>query len=335
MAELSSNVLTLADAAKLRDPDGKIAAVAELLSQSNEVLNDILWKEGNLPTGHRISQRMSLPTPAWRQMNAGIAPSKSTSAQVDEQCGMLEAYSEVDQALAELNGNTSSFRLAEASAFIEAMYQEFAGTMFYGDTSTAPEEFKGLAPRYNSLTGNLADNVISGGGSGSDNSSIWLVVWGANSVYGIYPKGTMAGLKHEDLGLTTVETTAGIAGNRMRAYLDHWVWKCGLCIHDYRYIVRIPNIDISNLVAQSSAADLVELMIKATHRPPSISGSGLRPVFYVNRSIFQYLDIQRYNNAISGGALTYEVIDGKRIPMFRGIPVRIVDQLTEAESAVS
>lgn len=333
MAELSSNVLTLADAAKMRDPDGKTAAIVELLGQTNDVLSDMLWAEGNLPTGHRISQRTSLPSVYWRQINEGVSPSKSTSAQVDEQCGMLEAYSEVDQALAELNGNTASFRLAEASAFLESMSQEFTGTLFYGNTATAPEEFKGFAPRYSSLSGNYAENVINGGGTGSDNSSIWLVVWGQNTVSGIYPKGSKAGLQHEDLGLVTVETTAGIAGNRMRAYQDHWVWKCGLAVKDWRYIVRIPNIDISNLVAKSNAADLVELMIKATHRVPGFNVG--KPVFYMNRSCFQMLDIQRRDDVISGGSLSYDMVDGKRVPMFRGIPIRIVDQLTESEAALT
>jgi hypothetical protein len=333
MAGLGSYALTLADWAKRIDPDGKTPQIAELLSQTNPVLDDMVFIEGNLPTGHRTTIRTGLPTPAWRLLNQGVQPSKSTTAQVDEQCGMLEAYSEVDKDLAELNGNVAQFRLSEASAFVEAMNQEMASTLFYGNQGLAPEEFTGLSIRYSSLSAASGQNVITGSGAGADNSSIWLVGWGPQTIHGIFPKGSKAGLIHEDLGLTTVEASAGIAGARMRAYLDHWQWKVGVAVKDWRYAVRIPNIDISNLVAKSSAADLIELMIKAIHRIPNLAM--VKPVFYLNRSCFQMLDIQRRDDVISGGGLSYSDVDGKLVPMFRGIPVRICDALVESESVVS
>jgi hypothetical protein len=333
MATLNTNVLTLADWAKRVDPDGKTSKIVEMLSQTNEILDDMLFMEGNLPTGHRTTMRTGLPAVAWRLLNQGVQPSKSTSAQVDEACGMLEAYSEVDKDLAELNANVNDFRFSEAQAFIEAMNQEMASTLFYGNQGVSPEEFTGLAIRYSSLSAANAQNIIVGGGSGSDNSSIFLVSWGDRTCHGIFPKGSKAGLFHEDLGLVTVETTAGIAGSRMRAYQEHFQWKCGLALKDWRYVVRIPNIDISNLVSKSSAADLQELMIKAIHRLPSANMG--KPVFYMNRSVFQMLDIQRRDDVIAGGQLSYEVVDGKRIPMFRGIPIKICDALVENEALVS
>lgn len=331
MAVLGSNVATLADIAKRTDPDGKISSIVELLSQTNEMLPDMLWKEGNLATGERTTVRTGLPTVAWRLLNQGVQPSKSTTAQIDESCGMLEAWSEVDVELAKLNGNTSAFRLSEGMAFIEAMNQEMQSTLIYGNSSTAPEEFNGLAVRYSSLSAANGQNIVSGSGAGSDNSSIYLISWGANSIHGIYPKGSKAGLDHMDHGEVTVETTAGIAGTRMRAFQDQWTWKCGVALRDWRHVVRIANIDISNLVAKSSAADLIELMIKSIHRLPNRMG---KPVFYMNRTVFQMLDIQRRDDVISGGGLVYSEVDGKVIPTFRGIPIRLVDSLTETEAAV-
>lgn len=333
MSTLAATVLTLADWAKRLDPQGKVPVIVELLSQTNEILMDMLWKEGNLPTGERTTIRTGLPTVYWRLLNQGTSPSKSTTAQVDEQCGMLEAWSETDCDLAELNGNVGAFRLSEAQAFIEAMNQEMAQTLFYGNSGTAPEEFTGLAIRYSSLSANNGQNILSGSGSGSDNSSVWLVGWGQNTVFGMFPKGSKAGLKHEDLGKVTVETTAGIAGSRMRAYQDHWQWKAGLVVKDWRYAVRIANIDISNLVAKSSAADLTELMIKAVHRIPNMGMC--KPVFYMNRTCLEMLDIQRRDDIISGGGLTWDTIEGKRTASFRGIPIRVCDALTETEATVS
>lgn len=330
---LNASVLSLIDWAKRLDPDGKTAPIVELLNQSNEILLDMKWKEGNLPTGHRTTVRTGLPTAAWRLLNQGVQPSKSTTAQIDEGCAMLEAWSEVDKDLAELNGNTSQFRLSEAMAFIEGMNQTMATALFYGNSSVAAEQFNGLSVRYSSLSGGTAQNIISAAGSGSDNSSIWLVGWGDQSIYGIFPKGSKAGLIHDDLGESVIETVAGIGGARMMGYRDRWQWKCGIALRDWRYVVRIPNIDISNLVAKSSAADLTELMIKAIHRLPF--RKLVNPVFYMNRTCFEMLDIQRRDDVISGGQLKYEVVDGQNTPMFRGYPVRICDSIIQSETVVS
>lgn len=333
MGTLTTGALTMADWAKRLDPDGKTPMIVEMLSQSNEILPDMLYIEGNLPTGHRSTVRTSLPTPAWRLINQGTAPSKSTTAQVDEACAMLDAWSEVDVELAKLGGNASAFRLSEASSFIEAMGQEHAQTLIYGNVGTAPEEFTGLAARYNSLSGTNAQNIISGSGSASVNSSVWLVGWGANTIHGIFPKGSKAGIEHQDLGEVTVETTAGIAGNRMRAYQDHFILKTGLAVKDWRYAVRIANIDITNLTTESSDADLIKLMIKAMYRIPNLSGAKFG--FYMNRTCLEYLDIQARAAVQAGGGLVYERVEGKPMMTFRGIPVRKCDQLTETEATVS
>jgi hypothetical protein len=334
MATLAQNALTLADHAKRIDPDGKTPKIVELLSQTNEILTDMLYIEGNLPTGHRTTVRTGLPSVAWRLLNQGVQPSKSSTAQIDEACGILEAWSEVDQKVAELNGNTSAFRLSEAQAFIEAMNQEHASTLFYGNSSVSPEEFTGLSIRYSSLSAANAENIISAAGAGSDNTSIWLIVWGANTVHGIFPKGSKAGLDHEDLGLQTIETTSGIAGSRLRVYQDKWCMNTGLSVRDWRYAVRIANIDVSNLVANSgSQADLIDLMTKAIHRIPNLAMG--KPVFYMNRSVLQMLDIQKREEVKNGGQLSYSEVDGKPVMSFRGIPVRKVDAILDTEAVVA
>lgn len=332
-ATLSTAALTLMDWAKRLDPTGKIARIVEMLEQTNEILNDMLWLEGNLPTGHRTTVRTGLPAVAWRLLNGGVTPSKSQTAQLDEQCGMLEAYGEVDKDLAELNGNTSEFRLSEAVAFVEAMNQEMAGTLFYGNAGTAPEEFTGLAPRYSSLSANNGQNIISMAGAGADNSSIWLVVWGANTVHGIFPKGSQAGIRHTDKGLQTVVVGTGIGGAKMEAYLDHWQWKAGIALRDWRYAVRICNIDISLLVADTAGTSIkiMEAMLKAIHRIPSQQMG--KPVFYMNRTILEMLDIHAMNRV--NVYLNVGEEEGRRKVTFRGIPLRGNDQLLETEAVVS
>jgi hypothetical protein len=329
MATLGGNVATLADWAKRLDADGKVPSIVEILSQTNPILEDMQFKEGNLPTGERTTIRTGLPTVYWRLINQGVPPSKSTTAQVDEQAGMLEAWSEVDQDLAMLNGNTAAFRLSEAQAFIESMNQEMAQTVFYGNSGLSPEEFNGLAVRYSSLSAGNAQNIINCAGAGSNNTSIYLVVWGANSVHGIFPKGSKAGLAHEDLGLVTTEVTAGIAGNRMRAYQDRWQWKCGIAVKDWRYCVRAANIDVPALASGTGQANLVETMIKMMHRIPNMNMG--RAAFYMNRTAFQYLDFQRRDEAAPIDVVN---VDGKIINSFRGVPIRVTDVLLDTEAKV-
>ncbi len=329
MATLSATSYTLTDFAKSLDPDGRVARVIGLLSQTNEMLKDMMFVEGNLPTGHRITQETSLPAVYYRKLNQGIAPGAGHTAQVDEQIGMLEARAQIDKDLADLNGNTSAFRLSRAARHMEAMNQRMASTLIYGNAGTTQEEFSGLALRYSLLSAGNGGNIIDMGGTGSDNSSIWLCGWGAETVCGIYPKGSQGGIQHEDLGLQDAFDSNNL---RFRAYMDWWQWKNGVALSDWRYVVRMANIDISNLKAQTSAADLTEGMIKAIHLIPFASMGKL--TFYMNRACFTMLDIQRRADVIAGGGITYSSVDGVATPTFRGIPIRTVDALTQAEARV-
>ena len=336
MSALSANNPTLLDVANRLDPDGKIDTIVELLNQDNEILQDMTFVEGNLPTGHRTSVRTGLPTPTWRKLYGGVQPTKSTTAQVTDACGMLEAYAEVDKALADLNGNTAAFRLSEDSAHIEGMSQEMASTLFYGNESTEPAAFTGLAPRFNSLAAANRDNIISGGSVAgqTDNTSIWLCVWGPNTGHGIFPKGSKAGLQMEDKGQVTVENVDG-AGGRMEGYRTHYRWDMGLTVRDWRYFVRIANIDVSVLQDSTNgpAAQkaLIKLMIQASERIPSF-GKG-RAVWYVNRTIRESLRLgilERVSNN-----LNWETVEGKRVMTFDDIPVRRVDALVNNEARVA
>jgi len=327
---IASNVVTLADWATRVDPEGKIPIIIEMLAQKNEVIPDMHWEQGNLPTGHRVIQRTGLPTVMARSLNQGITPSKSTTTPVDEATASLEGFLEIDKDIVELNGEEAAFRMSEADAFIEGMNQGFANLMVYGDPTAAPAVFRGWAPRYASSTGYSGQNVLKGGGSGSVNTSIWLVCWGPNSVFGIFPKGSMAGLQHRDLGLQVVENVAGIGGARMMAYREHWQWKCGLAVADWRYLVRICNID-TTITSNNISADLIGLMSRAIDRLPSMTAG--RCAFYMNRTIFSILKIQAL--AKSNYALSVEEGLTQIEYKFLGVPLRKVDQILNTEATIS
>lgn len=333
MAVLSTGALTLADWAKRLDPDGKIPTIAELLSQTNEILEDAVFQEGNLPTGHRVTIRTGLPTVYWRALNQGVPTSKSTTAQVDEQVGILEARCHIDVELMKLNGNSNEFRMSEDAAFLEAMNQAQASTMLYGNPASDPRQYLGLASRYGTISGaGNAQNIIDAGGSLTNNTSIYLVVWGPQTVFCHFPKGSQAGLQFQDLAEESVQDANGGWYQAMRSLYQ---WKNGLVVKDWRYVIRICNINTANLVAESSAADIIKLMSRALDRIPNM-GMG-RAAFYMNRTVYSMLRIQALNK--SANAVTIEKgLNQFGTPTswasFEGVPLRKVDQLLNTEARV-
>lgn len=334
MATLSANNPTLLDLASRQDPNGQIAAVAEILNETNDILQDITFQEGNLPDGHKSTVRTGIPTPTWRKLYGGVTPTKSRTAQVRDSVGEMAAYAEVDKTLADLSGDPAQFRLTEDRPHIEGMMQEAAETLFLGDADAAPEEFTGLAPRYNSLSAESGDNIISGGGSGSDNRSIWLVVWSPMTVFGIVPKGSQAGLNVVDKGQVTLEDASdGSNTGRMEAYRTFYQWFMGLVVKDWRYCVRVANIDWSALVKDAATgADLADLMFQAIDLIPNMNMG--RAAFYMSRGVRTFLRRQ-VANATKQSTLSWENVGGIPVMSFQGIPIRRCDALAADESTVS
>src|SRR6185437_3119638 len=196
----------------------------------------------------------------WRLLNAGVPNAKSTTAQIVDTVGNLETYSVIDKDITDLNGNTAEFRLSEVKAFLEGMSQQVAATLIYGNQHVNPERFTGLAPRYASLTpanSQTANNVLNGGGTGSTNTSIWVTTWGMDTLHATFPKGKITGLQHRDMGEWPVTDSSS---NTYQAYRDHFKWEIGLVGRDWRYCVRIANIDVTQLTGVS-AANLINLIV--------------------------------------------------------------------------
>mgnify|MGYP001206623900 CR=1 FL=1 len=335
MPVLSAANPTLLDLAKRLDPDNKIADIVELLNETNEMLFDMSWIEGNLLTGHRTTVRTGIPEPTWRKMYGGVQPTKSTTAQITDNTGMLEAYAEVDKAMADLNGNTAEWRLSEDRPHLEGMNQTIQRTLLYGNEGTQPEAFTGLSPRFNSTTAANGENIIPAvtGGGATDNQSIWLVVWGPNTVHGIVPKGSIAGLQQEDKGQVTIENADG-NGGRMEAYRTHYRWDAGLTVRDWRYIVRIANISKAALKAdpEDGGPNLPDLMFEAIERIPNLTAG--RAAFYMSRGVRTKVR-QQSAKSVKNSTLTIDQIGGVPVMSFHGIPLRRVDALAADEALVS
>jgi hypothetical protein len=340
MAGIGNTYVDLIDVYKSKDPDGSIADVIEMLMELNPMLKDAYAVECNNGTTHRHTIRTGLPGVAWGKLYQGIAQGKSQKAQVDDSTGFVEGMSTIDKRVLSLSGSPAELRLSEAKAYLESIAQEIQATMIYGDTTSAPEEFMGLEPRFNDLSANNANQIIDAGGTGSDNMSIWFVTWADNAVHTIYPKGTMAGVEREDKGEQRV-----LDGSSNPYYVmeEMFTQHCGMAVKDWRYVSRIANIDASVLAADptdvdGSGNDLYHFMRKAYYALESRRHpAGGKICCYMNTDALEALDALGTN---AGGSDTFVrlkpmEIQGEEIQGYRGIPIRETDALHIAEARVT
>ncbi len=330
MASIGNTYPTLMDLASRMEGGSVAKSIIEIISPQNEVLDDIPWIECNDGSSHKTTVRTGIPSGTWRKLNYGVAQEKSTTAQIKDATGMLESYSTVDAALLNMAKDKAGFRLSEEKPFMYGLAKTVMDTFIYGDTETNPERFMGIAPRFDDLSGpENAENIISGAGAGADNTSIWLMVFGENSVHGVYPSGSQAGFQAKDLGEQTVYDAAN---NPYQAYRTHFKWDCGLVVRDWRQVVRIANIDVSDLTADAATgADILDLMVQALELVHDL-GAG-RACFLANRTIRSFLRRQMMNR--SNALLTLDNLWGRKVLMFDGVPVRRMDAILNTEAVVS
>ena len=345
MAGIGATYMNLVDLYKSKDPDGSIATVIEMLMEANPVMDDAVAVECNNGTSHIHTVRTGLPSVAWGKLYQGIAQSKSTKAQVQDTTGFVEALSTVDKRLLDLSTNANALRLSEAKAFLEAMEQEVTSTFFYGNTASAPNEFMGLSPRFNDLSAPNGGQIIDCGGVGSDNTSLWIVGWGVGRCHLLYPKGTKAGVQREDKGEQRVLDASNNPYYVLEEMFSHHI---GVAVADWRYVVRLANIDVSNLRADPTNIDgsnnsLYHFLRKgyyAMHgrRPSNLqTGNAGRTVIYGNKDILEALDALQSNTGANDtfARLRPAEVEGKEVMAYRGMPLRETDALLNTEAQVT
>jgi hypothetical protein len=339
MAALGTTLVTMADVAKSKDK--KIGNVAEVLVQHNPALNDIPYMEMNEGTRHIEEIRSALPAVYYRKANQAIPASKTTTEERTFTAAHFESKSQLDQAVAMRGGadRVAYNRWNQAQGHIQAHAIEHADLMFYGSPTDDARKVAGFADIFSTLSASEATSaqILDAGGTTNDLTSIYLVLWGERSVFGIYPKGTQSGLKRTDrsTGGNLVQINAldvnGNAGN-FWGYEEQFEIDHGLVVKDYRQVVRICNIDPALLIA-GTGPDLIELMAKALYTVDSLENG--TPVFYMNRTLEAWLDLQSMGKVGAGGGVTYENYQGKPILHFRKVPVRRADALVNTEDRIT
>lgn len=341
MSALGTTLVTLADVAKSKDK--QIGKVAEVLVQENPMLMDIPYMEMNMGTIHKEDIRSALPTVYYRKANQAIPASKTTVEERTFTAAHFESKSQIDAAVAKRGGmdRVAYNRWNQAQGHIQAHAIEHASLTIYGSPSTSARKVAGFFDIYstvNTTNEETANQVIDGGGTTTDNTSILLVHWGERSVFGIYPAGTQAGLKRTDRSAGNKEVqinaldSAGNAGS-FWGYEEQFEIDHGLVVKDYRQAARICNIDPALLRSGVGAADLIDLMISAAykiHNPQNGNG-----VWYVNRTIEAFLHKQALTKVGAGAGLTFDNYQGMPVLKFLGRPVRRSDALLNSEDQVT
>jgi len=331
MATLGATFVDLIDVYKQQDGRGNFVDVIEMLMEMTPMLDDAIAVECNKGTTHLHTVRSGLPTVTWGKLYQGIPNSKGAKAQVEDTTGFVEGLSTVDKRLLELSTNEGAVRLSEAQSYLEAMSQEVATKLIYGNSASDPEEFMGLAPRFDDLGAANGGQIIDAGGTGSDNTSIWFVTWGDNQCNLLYPKGTQAGVQRDDKGEQRV--TDG-PGNAYYAKEELFTWHIGLAVKDWRYVSRIANVDVSLMQAGSVA--LYNFMRKAYYKLQNRRVAGGKIAIYCNRDVLESLDALATNAGASDNFVRLKPmeIEGKEVMTYRGIPIRETDAIINTEARV-
>jgi len=313
--------LTLTELAK-RTANNELLSIAEVLTETNEMMDDAVWVEANQLTSHVTTVRTSLPTGSFRAINEGVPEEASSTRQVVEPMGMLEAYSTVDKKLVDIAPNPSEFRSNEDKAFIEGLGQTLQENILYGNRADEIREFDGFSvrPDWNAL----AQPYVWNAGGTADTTSMWLVQWGVDKVHLIYPKGSQTmGIKRDDLGEQTVYDENN---NPYQAYRSHFTADCGLVIRNPRCVQRIANIEPAGATNTLNDDDIVKALNQMLNR-------GAGAIIYCNRTLLSQLDILAKDK--TNVTYTSAEIFGKQVTLFQGHPVRLVEQILDTETALA
>ena len=343
MATIGNSFRGIIDHYASTNRNGDVIPAIEALHRLNPLMQDAHVIDCNDGSGHISRIRTGLGDVAWGQLYKGIIQSKGTSMQVRDTTGFVERLATIDVRYLEKVKNPAAERADEANVALEAIAQDVQVNFFYADTATTPERFKGVAARYNAIAngGAAASQIIDGGGTGSNNTSIWILGWGPSGTSLITPEGSTAGIQRKDMGVQRVYDELN------RPYFakeEYFRQDIGVKVSDWRQNVRIANIDIN--AVKAGTVDLFALLrrgyYKMQNRRDSLientdgNVTGIKPIIYMNRDLLEALDALSTNSGASDNKIRLmpEEIAGKEIKGYREMPIRETDALINAEQRV-
>lgn len=316
--------LTIAEVMKRLAPDGNLDAIAEVLQETNDILQDIPWRAANDYWTNKTTRRASLPSGTSRKFNEGVTKEWSETVQVSDPLAELMARSEIDTSILDGVSDKQQARSDEDMAFVEGLGQAMAYSFLYDDSRADPEKMTGLEPRLDTLNSSLYNVISNGNSSASINTSIYVVDWGVNTVFGAYPKGSTGGLQTIDMG---VESVNDASSNAFLAYVTVFKWQCGLVVRNHKSIGRVGNIAKSGASNTFDENNLIYLLTRMT------KGPGRR--IYCNEDIMAQMQIRLKDKSNVYFTRESGLDGGGPVMRFNGVQIRQVDQIANNEAVLS
>lgn len=336
---MSNKFMTIAEAQKMLDPQGRMARAVDFFTQANEIMQVLLFTMCNKEREHLVTLDLGLPTVYVKQVNKGVVPSDAGSTQFFEPTAKWESWAEFDIDSVPPRVKPSEVMTKKSRRHREAHAQNFVYEMIYGNHLTDPDSIPGLSGRYSSLSGSNSQNIIDGGGTGGGCTSLWLVQIGEDGLHGLYPEGTMAGLQTKDKGIETKEAVNGTQDALSEVARAKFSFSGGIALENTTRVTRIPNLKVSAMVTETDEPDLIQLTEDAVHTLPSTNvqaapGKGMPTYFLGNRTARKIINRQ-YRKAGLGASLPTATVDGVFRSMLHNIPLLTVDQILNTEDTVS
>lgn len=321
MGVIATNLsMTWAEAHK-REGYDDIAAVLGELAQQNDWIDEVPWYPATHGSFNKQLQGSRLGKGSFTYLNGPVPSITSGTEEITEPVKMYEADSLVDERL--LLGVKDAYKVrdSEDELNLAGIIQDWVYQLIYADLGDTPDAMKSLVKRRPNI---LANRVWSAGGSGSDETSLWLIELSKRGFYMVHGNDS-AGLKNEDRGKHRVTVPVGTGS--MWAWVRHYgIWG-GMVLRDERALLRYANIDADGGTYGFSASTFIAMK----NRLPSL---GRNAVAFVNRDLKVQLDQQAYTKSNVSFTLR-EVQNYGPITFIADVPVRMLEAILSTETAIT
>ena len=320
----TSTEFTLFDLMKGHDPNGQIARIVNIMWTMGDMIKDGKWYEANDFTTHQVTQSLTEAAGTFGIIGEGVAYAAPKTKQIVEGIAMLETYSRIDERLLRRMRDPEQFRAQRNEAILRGLAKTFNTTVLYSSKAADPEKIDGFLPRFPTLATLTAapSGKSAGGAAAGAVTSAYVIKWGQDGVYFIYPRGGKNAIFEEDLGRQLVSPTATTA---YTAVVSHFGINFGLVIADPRCYQRVCNIMPTGAANIFNEDDLIEVI----ENMPDLDNA----VIYVPKAVKVQMNIALKNKT----NVNYTVENAWGVPTlhFQGVPVRRLDQIVITEAVMA
>lgn len=318
---------------------------ARILDRMCPLIRVMPMIESNQMLSNVATRTDYLPSPGTRRFNEGVLPTVAHNIPLNDPIALFYDYSEVDKDQCDIQNDPTAWRQDQDANHMEGFRQKLESMMWYGNLAQDQGTFNGLATRFNNLESfpngdqSWQPNVWNGGAATGSVTSAWMIEFGKNKVYGIYPHMTAAGLSARDLGESTKEiatTTAGgpALNQLLQVYRTLLMWWVGIQVVDERCVQRICNINPAVLSTNNFDENI---FIEAKNWLPD-AGENPGTAIFVNRWLKTQIDIRAVSQKINT-YFTQEPgsgdVFGRPVTRFQGIPIFVAEKLLATETVLT